>query len=431
MALLLGFALLLMLLWGGYQHDRQWDWTANQRHTLSPQSLAAVKALGAVQATLFVEEGGDPDGILRRLLERYRLHNPQLTLHLLDPDLNPAAAEPYGVKGVGVLVLRHGERWEKVEQPDESGITNALLRLAKPQRKQIGFLVGHGEHALAGAGRMAYGQWAKQLRDEGYGVREVALHQQPQVPDDLDLLVVAGPQSALFEGELQHLKAWFEDGGKLLLMLDPGQDDGLQALLTPYGIRWLPGMVIDVGAQVLGANPTTPLITQFPKEHDIFRGMDQVPFLVTAGGLELVRTAGPWHREKLLAGAEQGWLEQDNHVQRRGGRVAFDAETDIKGPITMGVAVQEGAQRLVVVTDSDFAADGFSRYGANLDLAMGMVRWLVQDEALIALKPKPMVDAGLMMDEAQVQGLFVLFVLLLPLLLLLVGGRIWWLRRHL
>ncbi|MEG3639083.1 GldG family protein [Magnetococcus sp. PR-3] len=430
-ALLLSSVLLVLVLLGAYQHDRQWDWTKNRRHTLSAQSVQAVNALGAdVEGLLFVEEGGDPDGVLRRRLERYQLHNPAFKLRVIDPDLNPDIAKRYNVREIGVLVLRRDQRWEKVNTLDEAGITNAMLRLAKQTRQQIAFLTGHGEHELTGAGRMAYRQWVAQLKNEGYGVVSLPLAQRKQIADQVELVVVAGPQSALFEPEKQRLQQWFAAGGKLLLLLDPPSDGGLASLLTPYGIQLQPGLVIDRGAQLLGSNPTTPMITQFPKSHAIFKGVDQVPFLVTAGGLTLQRTAGPWHREKLLAGAEQGWLERDRQVQRQGGQVRFDAQTDLPGPVVMGAAVVEGKKRLVVVRDSDFVADRYSRYPANQALAMGMVRWLLEDEAMSAITPKAVVDAGLTMEEGQVQMLFVLFVILLPFIFFGIGLWVWWSRRH-
>nr|CRH04823.1 Conserved protein of unknown function [Candidatus Magnetococcus massalia] len=429
--LLLILLLAVVIAYGSHRFDRQWDLTANQRHTLAQQSIQAIHAFpNGLTATIYVEEAADKQSPLRRLLDRYALHNKQMKIGAVDPDLDPGAAAKDGVQRVGQLVLRAGERRELVAEPTEEGITNALIRLAKTSKKRIRFLSGHGEHTLQAGERLGYSGVVTKLQEEGYDVAtlELAKEAEGKVPEGVDVVILAGPRAPLFPHELAGLTAWWQAGGKLLLMLDPETDGGLQTLFAEYGITLQEGMVIDAGAQIMGNRPTTPLITEYDQEHPIMKALSNVPFLVTARGIAMDRSSvGPWQRSRLLAGAQQGWLERGSLT---GGEVSFDPQQDVEGPILMGVTVKHEKRRLVLLADSDFAADAFARYPANGELMLNTVRWLAEDEDLIAIKPKKMVDAGLDISSDGITLLFILYVGVVPLLLLTTGGLIWWRRRQ-
>lgn len=433
----LAAAVLAMIAYGTARHPVQWDWTMDSRHTLEEQSVkAALSFPDGLSATVYVQESTDLRKQAEELLEKYRLANPALTVRYVDPDLDPTAARKEEITTYGTILLRTKEKSEKVTELSEEQVTNALVRLSKGEKKSIRFLAGHGEHPLAAAeeagppatrkgDRLAYTQAAELLKGEGYAVAPLILASEEAVPEDTSVLVVAGPRKPLLPIEVERIKKWYDAGnGRLLVMSDPDTDSGLEPMLKEQGITFLEGTIIDLTARLLGASPTTPLITRFDSHHPATQGMKTSAVFMEARGLQVEPPAGGGKikRTELLHGAERGWLETGSLAA---GTAAFDQGKDLQGPILMGAAVEDDKKRLVALGDSDFISDTYAGQLGNIDLFLNTVRWLAQDENFIAIKPKPVMDAGLALQQGTAILLLAGLVGVIPVTLATTGLVIW------
>ena len=111
----------------------------------------------------------------------------------------------------------------------------------------------------------------------------------------------------------------------------------------------------------------------------------------------------------------------------------FDQGQDIKGPVSLAVAIERAgapATRLVVIGDSDFLANSQLGNVGNLDLASGAVQWLLNQEQLVGIGPKPIESIKLHLNVSQLQGVWLLNVLALPALFVGLGLAMWWSRRQ-
>ncbi|MBF0188173.1 MAG: GldG family protein [Magnetococcales bacterium] len=429
-----GLLLTLVLAMVAYATQRytvRWDMTADGRHTLAEQSVKAISAFDdGVVATVYAQDQDNKRATIADLLERYREANPDLTVRFVDPDLDPGAAKRDDVAMYGTVVLRAGEKSEKVTDVDEEAITNALIRLAKGSVKKILFVTGHGEHSIEGRDRTAYSQVAMLLKGEGYGVETVMLAGVEKVPEDTSVVVMGGLRKPLLPVERERLMAWATEKGRVLVLADPDAKTGLEEPLAERGITLSQGIVIDTVSRLFGGGPTTPLVSQYDKEHPITASVQSASFLPEARAIlldEAVIKESAITSTTILQGADRGWLERGDISS---GSVGFDAESDQKGPLTLGVALEKGKERWVVVGDSDFAADAYVEFSGNGDLFLNMVRWLAEDEDFIAIKPKKIQDSDLEMNAVDVALLFWGFVVLLPLLILGFGVTIWLRRKR-
>jgi len=127
--------------------------------------------------------------------------------------------------------------------------------------------------------------------------------------------------------------------------------------------------------------------------------------------------------------SDESWAETDFST----GKVAYDEGKDKKGPITLGVAANKSRgdkeARLVVIGDSDFAANQFVSVQRNGDLFMNSINWLAQDEDLISIRPKNPTDRRVSMTEADQNQLFWVAIIFMPLATIGSGAYIWWKRR--
>lgn len=85
--------------------------------------------------------------------------------------------------------------------------------------------------------------------------------------------------------------------------------------------------------------------------------------------------------------------------------------------------------RLAVITDSDFAANRDFRNGNNGDLFLTTVNWLTQGEEIISVDRKVLPNRQLILSPEEARFLNISSIGLLPILLLVIGGLLWWRRR--
>ena len=86
------------------------------------------------------------------------------------------------------------------------------------------FLEGHGERSVAQEAqvpRTGYQFAADALRNEAYRVSPLLLASMADVPDDADVVIVAGPRRNLLDAELEALERYLERGGAVLALVDP------------------------------------------------------------------------------------------------------------------------------------------------------------------------------------------------------------------
>ena len=85
--------------------------------------------------------------------------------------------------------------------------------------------------------------------------------------------------------------------------------------------------------------------------------------------------------------------------------------------------------RAVVIGDGDFASNSFFPYMANSDLLLSAVRWLAREERTTAVADAHPRAAPHRVDRAAANAVFFLVVVALPLLVVALGGVVWWRRR--
>jgi ABC-type uncharacterized transport system involved in gliding motility auxiliary subunit len=140
----------------------------------------------------------------------------------------------------------------------------------------------------------------------------------------------------------------------------------------------------------------------------------------------------------------------------------MNADSDTAGPVSIGVAVSAPAEaaagdapgddgadddadagaddeeadplgppesRLVVIGDSDFAANYALGIQGNQDLFMNTVSWLAQQENLISIRPRDPSDRRLTLTARSLTAIFWLSLVGVPAGVLGTGVYAWWRRR--
>lgn len=432
------------------------DWTASGRNTLSAASSELLKQLDSpVTITSYATEDEAVRHAVNELVERYRRHKSDISLHFVNPDLEPDTVRALGIRVNGELRIEYQGRAENLQSLSEQGLTNMLQRLARSGERWVVFVEGHGERKPQGVANHDLGQWAQQLTAKGFKVQSHNLVQNPQLPENTRVLVLAGPQMNLLPGEVALINQYVAGGGNLLWLTDPPGDAdakkeryGLLPLARQLGVEFTAGMIVDPTTQVLGvSDPRFALVADYPS-HAINRGFDALTLFPQSQGLSISPPDG-WQAQVILQTEKRSWSETGN----MSGSIQFDAATDVPGPLTLGVALSRELsaddaqtdvqsdekqnsqpsspqQRIVVTGDGDFLSNAYLGNGANLLLGMNMVNWLANDDKLINIPVKTTADRNLQLSPLMQGIIGIGFLFVVPLLLAASGFLIWWRRRQ-
>jgi hypothetical protein len=397
-------AAVLLTGWLGARHDRYWDWTGSQRHTLSAESQAVVARLDApLRITVFVDRAHPLAKGIEQVLARYRRALPALDVQFLDPQLFPEQARAAEISLLGQMLVEYRGRRETVTRVGEDALTSAIARLTRRERPWVVFLEGHGERSVGGEAGTDLGRLAGLLGERGYRMRSLDLATQPQVPDNARLLVVSTPAIPPFPGEVERLTDYLAGGGNLLWLMDPGGLQGLEPLANALAITPLPGMLVDANVQRLAIDdPTVAMVSRFP-DHPLTRGLAE-PALFP-GSLAFLALAAPdWTLATPLETLEDTW----NETGPIRGEIARDGDRgEQPGPLPVALALtrarpQGGEQRVLILGDGDFLSNAHLETAGNRALGLRLIEWLTAPEGDAPVPPRELPDRTLALTRTDI-----------------------------
>jgi ABC-type uncharacterized transport system involved in gliding motility auxiliary subunit len=453
-AIVLGVLIILYVT--AVNHNQRFDVTRAKRFTLAAQSIKLLQNLPyPIKVLGFFRLEDRERTQFEDLLKQYAYHSNKITYELVDPDRQPGIAKQHNVMSYNTVAVAGGGKEEKVFRLEEEALTNAILKVTRETKKGVYFITGHGEAAITETARTGYSVAKRGLEEQNYVVQELILARQEQVPEDAAVVVLAGPRKSLLESELQALTTYMERGGHLLCMLDPETAQDLQPFLQRYGLELADDVVIETNplGRLFGGDALTPAVTAY-EQHPItkdFGGIMTIFPLVRSVSVAKELPEGV-SAQVLASTSPQSWAETDLKALQEG-RVAFDENSDRKGPISIAAvatltpkkassdtetpaatedkpAPPPRTTRLVVFGDSEFANNNFFTLQGNGDLFLNTIGWLAEEEDLIAIRPREGGSSGpVILTAAQQPLIFWLPVVMLPLAVFATGTMVFVRRR--
>ena len=396
-----------------------WDLTGNKRYSLAPQTLqvldslpenlANLKAeadsvgglfgdLDRVQVLAFYQRSDPARDITETLLKACAQRSNRFKFKIHDPDTELELLRRYKVKATRTVVVKVGDRYTSLLQPEESALASAVYRLSTGKLARICQLMGHGEHLVDSDARSGYSSYQLLLMDQGYDVRPLYLSETRKVPGSCDVLVIAGPKLQPEPSELEDIEAHLARGGAVLAMFDPPTPSGW----VDWMAKWRVGLTGDVliavdrvGAE-RGISARTIVVDDGYGDHEVVSSLQGMPTM-----FPLVQTlAMVGEPDSTVAGAiilqssDQTWSETDPDT-RFMGRPSYNREVDGKGPLSFGMVLEiqlgdEGnpSGRMMVVGNSEFLNNATINQFGNSDLMLNAIGWLAREEGLIQIRGK-------------------------------------------
>jgi len=435
-----------LLGWISTRYNKQLDWTATGRNTLSTASAAVLgKLKDPVTITSYASGGklGAAHTRVEELVKRYEQASDKIHLKFVDPMANPDETRKLGIRTDGEMIVSYEGRTEHVSNFSEEELTNALQRLLRNAERKIVFITGHGERNPQGHANADLGEFFQAVASKGFKVSTLNLTTALVIPPDTAVLVIASPQLDYLPGEIAAIKHYLDQGGNLWWMQEPDSNAQLKALADALHLSFMKGVIVDLEIRLLGVNDPTIIMGQY-LPHPITKDFNVLTLFPRVTGIRYEDTDG-WKDTPFLESVNRSWLETGEMK----GTIRFDEGKDVKGPVKFAIAmtreVQNGkqddkkdksdkkehgkTQRVVVMGDGDFISNTYLGNQGNQQMGDNILNWLTHDDNFINIPEPKAPGSNLVVDQNTMITLGIAYLVVIPLLLI-GGGVLIWLRRR-
>lgn len=421
--------------------DLRADLTADARYSISPATRAAIAGLpGPVVATLYVDAEDNRARSTRLLLQTLAASTDRIEVRERILDEVPQDVDRYGLATSNTVVLSAGDRWELVTRPTEGSLYEGLRRLAGDGGRAVYVARGEGEGDIQRVDDAGFSGLAAALVTEGFVVRDFVTAAATAIPDDAALLLLLGPQRPLRDPSLAAIEAFLARGGRLVALLDPGSETGLEPLLARWGFDLPDAVVVDPASGPVEGDPAgvNPIAFQFAS-HPITQGLDATRMVFFRKTRPVLAARKPEPGDELRAlvfASPRSWLAPNAAAVQRGAAPERPAEVEeaywpllAVGRYPRQSGGREIETRIAVFGDADFASNRSLRALYNLDLLMNTVHWTAAQVDAITLRPKTLTPDQYPLTPQQSLDMLYGVGLLIPQLCVAAAAFTWWRRR--
>lgn len=440
-SVLIVLSILVVINFLANRYNYRVDMTEGKIYSLSDQTTTVLRALPTeVRVVAFFSQ--DDRKKYEKMLRDYAHHSGRFSFRFVDPDAEPAETRRYKVSEHATTIVEAGGKSERFRGVEERDLTNAIAKVLLGRSKVVYFLTGHGESPMTSMAREGYSKAKEALLSENVAVRDtLLLSETPQVPEDCDLLIIAGPRKRLFDAEVDSIRAYLKAGGSLFLLIDPEVDSGLEPLLENWAISINNDFVVDesgIGTRLFGLDYSMPIAAEYATHPVTDKHKGLMTFYRYARSVSKLKPTSGMEVHELVKTSYSSWRE----TTFSGDKPEFDPRRDSQGPASLAVAVRALPTRrsdrsdrgvskthICVFGDSDFATNQYFGSQGNGDLFLNAATWLLQEENLISIRPKQRGESRIHLTRADARWVMWLSIVVLPALPIVAGILVWRRRR--
>ncbi len=431
------------------------DLTKNKITQLSGKTVQVLTQLkDPVNVVVFYQPNHRLYELVRDLLTEYERVTQKLAIEYVDPEQDIARAQQlakqFEIERLNLVIFESGTRHKYLSDTDlaeydystmafggqpsvksfkgEDAFTSTIVSVTQTTQPLVWMTSGHGEKRIDDVDPMGLSELKKALEQENMRVEAVTLLEKAEIPNTVGAMVIPGPTRRFVEQELVLLETYLEGGGRLLALIDPMQDTGLDWVLAKWGIEVGNDIVVDPARQLPFVSAANLFVTTY-SQHPIVEKMQTLMTLFPlTRSVRPAKDLGGMTATALAMTSPEGWGE----TQVTSKPFEFNEGQDTKGPVSIATASEKTAStppRVVAIGDSDFVANAQLGNVGNRDFILGSLHWLAAQEQLIGIGPKPLESIKLNLTAAQLRGIFWSSFALLPFLCALAGVGMWWIRR--
>lgn len=437
----------------GFRRNIRYDFTQNQLFSISDMTVQTVRNLDKnVHITAFYPYGSAEERMIKDLLGEYKRHSDRLSFKMVDPMRDPVTTRAMNIGMIGTIVVQcdasrqdvardslfeipnpYGPPGAKPKFTGEQVITSAILNVTSGIKRLLTFVNGHGEASISGYQPRDIAGLHELLTGENFDVDEITL-----LENDIDsrtsVLAIIAPQHDFLETEIDKLRSYIQgDKGHLLIALDPGRSYAKleQLIFQQYGVLYNDDIVVDPRGIQRNYWTVAPALVEHPITSPIIE-KNMLGLMFHCRSLT-VETKEDFRIDPIMKTIEKSWakrkIEPNSTID-----IEFEEGKDVLGPLNLGVVAERtstaSGTRAMILGDSDFFSNGYIGALANRDLLINGVNWMVGQHQMITIRPRILEMPRIVIDENDTGKIFTFCVIGMPLLIILLGGIVYIVRRR-
>lgn len=385
-----------------------------------------------------------------KTLEQYEENSKHIKVIYKDPSIDPSFAEKYtdDKLSIGSLIVVSGDRSKAVSSYDlykseidyttysekrtgydgEGRITSAISFVTANDLPKLYVLTGHDEFKLGDFPYLKESADKMNLETEDFN-----LLKSEKVPEDAAAVLILSPKSDLSSEDAAALKDYMKKGGNLIATMDYSETPlkNYESLLLDYGVTHVNGLILegdknhvyeapvyvipDAGESILTAGISSRnLLNLFPQ--------------TTGFKVDSTETED-YSVDEVLVTTASSYAKTSVNDETKAAKEAGDEE----GPFALAVYVKDDAsssKAAVFGTSNIFVTEINDRVGgANVDLFTNALKEMTDTELTAAIPAKSYNKEPLTVPFGRAILIGLVFILIIPLSVLILG--IWlFLRRR-
>jgi hypothetical protein len=469
------FCILIIVNYLSLRHYSRIDMTGSELYTLSDKSTVVAKSLKENIHIYLLWSKSDPvENQIEELLKEYRNLSEYIDVEILDPDEDPEQFEMIqkkyakikvdesGQAGVEAGIFVKGDKRIKfipadsfeqtVSEINENGessttnfiaeqkITSAIIGVSSNKSETVCFTQNHEEWSLEDNAGLSLTHIVKALTLDGFKSSKISLLNGGPGLKECSLVVVAGPRKSFFKDEVETLESFYNDGGRLILLLDPLFRDNkflktsLETFINRNGIGIEDDFIIETDpSKLLNETPITFIASMFFNHQAVkplYNKNGEVKPVLFSSARSLKQIDGENNSvsDILAQTSKFSWGETDLSSLKNGEQIPSQDEFDIEGPLNIVMSsvkqspLSSEVSRLIVVGDSDFLSPQLFIEGSlyNRDLWSSLVGWTLDRGDMISIAPKDPKSVKLILTDKNIFN--IILILVFELLFILVAG---------
>ncbi len=421
----------------------QLDISAAQLYSLTSSTKVVVNNLEKDVTIYWIVQSNKEDSVIEKLLDVYDDMSEHVTVVKKNPDVYPTFAQQYTEENVtnNSLIVVCGDKSRFISFNDiyemdsssyymtgsastsfdgESEITTAIDYVVSDDLPVIYALTGHGEAELSTT-------FSDSIEKANIETTDFSLLNVDEIPEDADLILINAPSSDISDEELTMLKEYVENGGHLLVMSGPLEENSslpnLNSIIESLGVTINEGIVVE-GNRDNYAFAQPYILLPHIESSDITDALiDEKSNVIVpiSSGLTIGSSSAVYSVTSLLTTSEDAFSKiagysLDTYEKEDG---------DIDGPFSLAVSAssQTSDGKIIWIASGVMLDDGYNSYssGANVDFVMNSISWMIGEEDTISIRSKSLDYNYLTISETAAKRIKIIMIGVLPIGYLLYG----------
>ncbi len=415
------------------------DLTASRLYSLSEETINVLKSVTNEMKVFYFKPSDRNDFILDyqgNMLKTYSEKNGRIQITTADPNQNRALANEYNIKENGTVVFEYqGNRAYvgikkiyssdpqsgKITYKGEAAYTGAIKNLILSKPQNIYILQGHGEINPSDSGDRGFSGITEKMSEENFKVGYLNLLKTPLIPADCSLLIIGNPTHSFSVDELDKVDNYIRQGGSVLVLLEFESHITINDILRQMGLFYIQNLAVEDEDYMpeYGKTKIVPQIIPHEITMPIIRNNIGVTMPTAVGILELPendRVSKDSYMISPLLKTSKNSYGEVSLKEIKENSVSQD-KNDLKGPLVLAYAVRKIQtnisvtrtgedtnvieSRMVVFGDSDFINNANYDVGADSDLFLNSINYLLKREADITIRPKTTENTSFLLTTSE------------------------------